>query len=77
MLFIGVATGLATAALYIGMDYLLLASRQFYFSDFRESIITILILGAIIGGAIGIGWAIVNEISDLLQRHWRDDIKHQ
>jgi hypothetical protein len=54
----GAAIGVAVVGLYAVIDYLGQSDKRLYFIDHKDALITLLILGLLIGGAVGFGWAI-------------------
>src|SRR5271166_2177444 len=58
---IGSVTGIAVAILFVAIFYLQEADKQFFFLDYKESNITLLMLGFLIGAIVGLLWALMTR----------------
>jgi quinol-cytochrome oxidoreductase complex cytochrome b subunit len=55
---IGALIGIAVVAVFFAIDYLRQSDTRLYFVDNRDAFFTLLAVGLVIGGVIGLGWAI-------------------
>jgi hypothetical protein len=54
---VGVLIGVVVVIIYVVIDYVGQTDKRLYFIDHRESIETLLSLGVLIGGLVGLVWA--------------------
>jgi hypothetical protein len=73
LMLVGTAIGIAVVALFVGTDYVVQTSNQFYFDDNRDAILTLLTLGVFIGAAIGLGWGIIHFVLLNKRRNENDE----
>jgi hypothetical protein len=57
----GAVIGIAVVAVFTSLDYLGQADKKLWWVDSRDSILTALTLGVLIGATIGVVWALCSK----------------